>query len=200
MPDHREHAPAAERNKDAILAVLRNVLPAQGHVLEIASGTGQHVAHFAQSLPGLTFQPSDADDRLFSSIAAWADAAGLANVRKPLALDVIEGPWPDTRVDAVLCFNMIHISPWAATPALMRGAASVLGEGAPLVLYGPYRRADRPTAPSNLAFDADLKARNPAWGLRALEDVAAEAEAAGLSLDDVIEMPANNLIVVFRKG
>lgn len=198
--DPRNYAAAAERNKDALLAVLTESLPATGLVLEIASGTGRHVAHYAQNLPALTFQPSEPNTDQHASILAWVEEAGASNVHPPLTLDVIEGPWPDIAVDAVICANMIHIAPWTATPALMQGAAKVLRPGGPLVLYGPFIRADCETAPSNLAFDADLKMRNPSWGLRDLADVTAEAEAAGFTLERVVEMPANNLTVVFRKG
>jgi SAM-dependent methyltransferase len=199
MTDHRQQAPAAARNRDPILAVLRGVLPRTGMVLEIASGSGEHVLHFAAALPGLVFQPSDPNPEARSSIAAWAAASGLANLRPPLALDAATPPWPVTAADAVLCINMIHISPWAATEGLMRGAAAILPPDGPLYLYGPYRRAGVATAPSNEAFDQDLRGRNPAWGLRELETVAALAVAAGFSGPAVTEMPANNLSVVFRR-
>ncbi|HEY9345119.1 MAG TPA: DUF938 domain-containing protein [Inquilinus sp.] len=199
MTDHRQQAPAAARNRDPILAVLRGVLPEAGTVLEIASGSGEHVLHFARALPGLVFQPSDPNPEARRSTAAWAADSGLANLRPPLALDAAAPPWPITAADAVLCINMIHISPWAATEGLMRGAASVLPPGAPLYLYGPYRRAGVATAPSNEAFDRDLRQRDPAWGLRALEDVAILAATAGFSAPAVTEMPANNLSIVFRR-
>lgn len=199
MPDHRQQAPAAARNRDPILAVLRGVLPETGTVLEIASGTGEHSLHFAAALPGLVFQPSDPNPEARSSIAAWAAASGLANLRPPLALDAAAPSWPVTAADAVLCINMIHISPWAATEGLMRGAAAILPPGGPLYLYGPYRRAGVATVPSNEAFDRDLRQRDPAWGLRELEAVAALADAAGFSGPAVTEMPANNLSVVFRR-
>jgi SAM-dependent methyltransferase len=199
MTDHRQQAPAAARNRDPILAVLRGVLPETGTVLEIASGTGEHSLHFAAALPGLVFQPSDPNPEARSSIAAWAAASGLANLRPPLALDAAALPWPVTAADAVLCINMIHISPWAATEGLMRGAAAILPPGGPLYLYGPYRRAGVATAPSNEAFDRDLRGRNPAWGLRDLEAVATLAEKEGFSGPAVTEMPANNLSVVFRR-
>lgn len=199
MTDHRQQAPAAARNRDPILDVLRGVLPRTGTVLEIASGSGEHVMHFARALPGLVFQPSDPNAEARSSIAAWAAASGLANLRPPLALDAASLSWPVTAADAVLCINMIHISPWAATEGLMRGAASILPPGGPLYLYGPYRRAGAVTTPSNEAFDRDLRGRNPAWGLRELEAVAALAVAAGFSGPAVTEMPANNLSVVFRR-
>ena len=199
MTDHRQQAPAAARNRDPILAVLRGVLPEAGTVLEIASGSGEHVLHFARALPGLVFQPSDPNPEARRSIAAWAAESGLANLRPPLALDAAAPSWPLTAADAVLCINMIHISPWAATEGLMRGAAAILPPGAPLYLYGPYRRAGVPTAPSNEAFDRDLRGRDPSWGLRELEAVTNLADAAGFSGPAVTEMPANNLSIVFRR-
>jgi hypothetical protein len=200
MSDHRQHAPAAARNRDPILAMLRDVLPRTGTVLEIASGSGEHILHFAQALPDLTFQPSDPSSEARQSIAAWAAESGLANLRPPLALDAAAPPWPIAAADSMLCINMIHISPWAATEGLMRGAAALLPPGAPLYLYGPYRRAGVPTAPSNEAFDRSLRSRDPTWGLRDLEAVAALAAAAGFSGPVVTEMPANNLSVVFRRA
>lgn len=197
--DSRRHAPATARNREPILAVLRDVLPATGLVLEIASGTGEHAVHFGAALPSLDWQPSDPDAASRKSIAAWVAEAGLANVRAPLALDASSAQWPIARADTILCINMIHISPWAATQGLMAGAERVLGPGGVLYLYGPYRRADMPTAPSNEAFDADLRRRNSEWGLRDLEDVVALADRHGFSLDRVVEMPVNNLSVVFRK-
>jgi hypothetical protein len=200
VTDPRQHAPAAARNRDPILAVLRDVLPGTGTVLEIASGSGEHILHFARGLPGLTFQPSDPNPEARQSIAAWVAESGLANLRPPLALDAAAPPWPIAAADAVLCINMIHISPWAATEGLLRGAAAILPPGAPLYLYGPYRRAGVPTAPSNEEFDRSLRDRNPDWGLRDLEAVAALAAAAGFGPPAVTEMPANNLSVVFRRG
>jgi len=196
----RRQAPAAARNRQPILDVLRPHLPAAGLVLEIASGSGEHTAHFAQALPHLVFQPSDPDARARASIDAWTATLGLANVRPALALDATAADWPIARVDAIVCINMIHISPWQATVGLIRGAARLLPEGGPLFLYGPYRRADVPTAASNLAFDRDLRASDPAWGLRALEDVTAMALAQGFAPPLITEMPANNLSVVFRRG
>lgn len=191
----RLDAPAAARNREPILAVLRRVLPEQGLVLEVASGTGQHAAHFAVALPGVVWQPSDPDPAHRASTAAWTE--GMPNVRPPLDLDTGRWPWPVDRADAVVCSNMIHIAPWAACLGLLGGAAECLPAGAPLVLYGPYRRGGAHTAPSNAAFDADLRARNPDWGVRDLEAVA--AAAAGFVLEEVVEMPANNLTVVFRR-
>lgn len=199
MTDHRQQAPAAARNRDPILAVLRGVLPRAGTVLEIASGSGEHIMHFAAAMPGLVFQPSDPNPEARRSIAAWAAESGLSNLRPPLALDAAASSWPVTTVDAVLCINMIHISPWSATEGLVRGAASILPPGGPLYLYGPYHRAGVATAPSNEAFDQDLRQRNPAWGLRELEAVAALAAAAGFSGPAITEMPANNLSVVLRR-
>lgn len=199
MTDARRSAPAALRNRGPILDVLREELPARGLVLEIASGTGEHVTHFAANLPALTFQPSDMDAEARASVAAWTADLGLANVRPPLTLDAAAESWPIAAADAIICINMIHISPWTSTQGLMRGAARILPLGAPLCLYGPYRRDGVATAASNEEFDASLKARHPAWGLRRLEDVAALAATHGLSLTRVAEMPANNLTVVFRK-
>lgn len=194
----KRHAPATLRNRDAIAAVLRETLPETGLVLEVASGSGEHVVHFAQVFPMLDWQPSDPEPAALASIDAWRAEAGLANVRPSLMLDAAVSEWPIARADAILCINMVHISPWAATEGLMAGTARLLPSGAPLYLYGPYIRADVPTAESNLAFDASLRARNPAWGLRALEDVIALAAAYGLEFERLIEMPANNLSVIFR--
>ena len=192
-------APAAERNAAPILEVLRGALPAQGTVLEIASGTGQHAVHFASALPGLTWQPSDADARARASIAAWRAHTGLANLLEPLDLDVCREPWPIEAVDAVVCINMIHIAPWEAARALMKGAGARIAPGGALVLYGPYRRGGAHTAPSNEAFDADLRARDPSWGVRDMEDVEALAQAQGFACEARVAMPANNFCLVFRK-
>jgi SAM-dependent methyltransferase len=197
--DARRHWPAAERNKDAILDVLRRVLPDNGLVLEIASGTGQHVSHFAAALPALEWQPSEPDAEMHASIAAWIEAEGLKNVRPPVALDVEKHPWPVERAAAIVCCNMIHIAPWQATLDLMRGAGHVLGPGGLLFLYGPYRRFGAHTAPSNEAFDADLKRRNAEWGVRDMEAVTDEAAKNGLRFVEAVAMPANNFSVVFRK-
>ncbi|MFC0401231.1 DUF938 domain-containing protein [Paraburkholderia rhizosphaerae] len=198
-PDAREHAPAAERNRDPILTVLRGVLPPSGTVLEIASGTGQHAIHFAAAFPGLIWQPSDADAGARASIAAWTAHAGLTNVRPPLDLDVCRQPWGVGAADAVVCINMIHISPWAASEALIDGAARALKSGGVLVLYGPYRRGGAHTAPSNEAFDQQLRSRNPAWGVRDMEAIVRLADAAGFVSGEPIAMPANNFSIVFRK-
>lgn len=192
------HAPATARNRDPILAVLREVLPASGLVLEVASGTGEHVRCFAEALPQLDWQPSDPDPDARTSIAAWCE--GLPNVRPPLRLDAAAAEWPIQRADAVVCINMVHISQWSSTEGLLAGAARILPTGAPLYLYGPYRRIGVPTAPSNEAFDASLKAGDPAWGLRQLEDVTELAEANGIAFEVLVEMPANNLSLVFRRA
>ena len=194
----KRSAPATERNREPIAAVLREVLPERGTLLEIASGTGEHAAYFAGLFPDWLWQPSDPDPDALASIRAWRDESGSANLLEPLRLDASARAWPVAAADAILCVNMVHISPWAATEGLMRGAGRLLAPGAPLVLYGPYRRAGVPTAPSNEAFDASLKARNPDWGLRELEAVDAEAARHGLRLERVVEMPANNLTLVFR--
>ncbi|EJU09489.1 DUF938 domain-containing protein [Novosphingobium resinovorum] len=197
--DARREAPATARNRDPILSVLRDVLPVSGHVLEIASGTGEHAIHFAAALPDLVWQPTDPDANARASIAAWGEQAELANLRAPLELDAASHEWPITEAQAVVCINMIHISPWTATEGLMAGAARVLESGYPLVLYGPYRREGLTLEPSNAAFDEDLKRRNPEWGLRSVETVRACALDNGLAFDSLVEMPANNLMLVFRK-
>lgn len=194
-------SPAAARNAGPILDVLRAHLPSRGRVLEIAAGSGQHAATFAAALPGLEWTPSDPSPQARASIAAWAEAAALTNLRPARALDVLdETTWPTEPVQAVVCANMIHISPWAATEGLMRLAGRLLTRpGGLLVLYGPYREAEAPLAPSNAAFDADLKARNPAWGLRDRAEVEAVARTEGLSFTARIDMPANNLMLLFRR-
>ena len=194
--DPRRFAPAVARNRDPILAVLRRVLPATGLVLEVASGTGEHCAHLAEALPALTFQPTEPEAEGRASCDSWC--GGLPNVRRVLPLDVIATDWPVARAEAVLCINMAHIAPWGATLGLLRGAARVLGPGAPLALYGPWLRAGVATAEGNLAFDASLRERNPDWGLRRLEDLAAAA-GADFAVPEVIEMPANNVTLVLRR-
>lgn len=188
------------RNAGPIAAVLRDALPARGLALEAASGTGEHAVRFAREFPGLLWQPSDPDPAALRSIEAWRSGAGLANLLPAIALDVATPAWPVERADAIVCINMTHIAPWAATLGLVRGAGRLLAAGAPLILYGPFRRRSVPTAPSNEAFDASLRARDPQWGLRELEAVVAAAEARGLTLDRVAEMPANNLTAVLRKA
>lgn len=195
----KRDAPATARNREPILAVLRTILPPAGTVLEIASGTGQHAVHFARALAGLTWQPSDPDPAARASIAAWAAEARLANLRPPLAIDVVSGSFDVPDVAAVVTINMVHISPWEATLGLLRGAAAALPAGGPLYLYGPYRRGGTHTAPTNAMFDAELRAQNPAWGVRDLEAVEAAAAVEGLRLHRFVEMPANNLSVTFRR-
>lgn len=196
----RRHAPAAARNRQAILDVLRPRLPADGLVLEIASGSGEHVMHFAAALPNLAFQPSDPNRSARASIDDWARTAGLANVRPAVALDAQAPAWPIDKADAVLCSNMIHIAPWRAAIGLIAGAARVLSAEGLLYLYGPYRRDGRHTAPSNDAFDRELRHQNPEWGVRDLDVVAALAGEHGFDAPEVIEMPANNLSLVFRRS
>ena len=191
-------APSAARNRDPILSVLRRTLPAAGTVLEIASGTGEHVCAFAAAFPALLWQPTDLAPECRASIDAWA--AGLGNVLPSLALDAAAPFWPIDHADAVLCINMIHIAPWQATLGLFKGASHVLGAGAVLALYGAYRRSPLPLEEGNVAFDADLRERDPAWGLRELDAVAAVAAANGFGPPEVTEMPADNLMVVFKKA
>jgi len=200
MEDARLTAPSVARNRGPILEVLRSILPPRGVVLEIASGSGEHAAFFARNLPHLVFYPSDPDAVARRSIAAWGAALGLANLRAPLALDAKQGDWPIADANAILCINMIHISSWAATEGLIAGAGKILASNAPLYLYGPYRRAGFETAPSNLDFDAWLKAKDPDFGLRDLEAVAACAARNGFSAPEIVEMPANNLSVIFRRA
>jgi len=195
--DERETAPSAERNKGPILDVVRRALPARGLVLEIGSGSGQHVAHFAAALPLLEFQPSELDTARQASIRAWT--RGLRNVKPAIELDVMRHPWPIDAADAIICINVIHISPWAATLALMQGAAAILPAGGVLVTYGPYRRDGRHTAPSNEEFDASLRSRNSEWGVRDMEEVEAAANRAGLRLEDAVPMPANNFTLILRR-
>lgn len=197
--DDKRHAPATLRNRDAIAAVLAEWLPATGTVLEVASGSGEHVVHFAAAFPTLGWQPSDPDPAGLVSIAAWWADAGLANIAPPLALDASVSGWPIDRADAILCINMVHISPWDAYLGLLAGAARLLRTGAPLILYGPYVELNVPTADSNIAFDASLRARDPAWGLRNIDGVKAAAADAGLTFMERRAMPANNLMLLFRR-
>jgi SAM-dependent methyltransferase len=199
--DPRLHHPHVARNREPILAVLRRVLPPRGLVLEVASGSGEHAAHFAKSLPALTWQPTDPDQRALGSIAAYrADAGGAANLLAPLRLDTTVVPWPVARADALVCINMIHITPWAVAEALMAGAERTLPAGALLYLYGPYQIDGRHTAASNQEFDAWLQAQNPEWGVRDLGAVTDLAARHGLALAETVPMPANNLSVIFRRG
>lgn len=197
--DPRRHSPAAERNAAPILAELQRLLPPRGLLLEVASGTGQHAAHCSAGLPGWQWQPSEADAEALPSIRAWCQ--GLPRVLPPLQLDVLQPQWPGVpaQVDALYCANLIHIAPWACCTALMQGAARHLAPQGLLLTYGPYLEDDVPTAPGNRAFDADLRARNPAWGLRRREDVQAEAARAGLVLRERVAMPANNLLLVWAR-
>jgi SAM-dependent methyltransferase len=195
----KRFAPATERNRDAIVSVLRDMVPQCGTVLEIASGTGEHIVHFAAAFPHLDWQPSDYDDAGLASIAAWRAESALANIRVPIRIDTMAQDWPISRADAMLCINMIHIAPWDAAKGLFAGAARILSAGGPLFLYGPYRETNIQTAESNEAFDTSLKSRNPAWGLRHLNDVIALANQTGFTLDRRVDMPANNLSLVFIK-
>jgi hypothetical protein len=199
MTDHRLHAPATLRNRDPILEVLRIILPKSGLALEIASGSGEHIVHFAAHLPNLTFQPSDPDPDALRSIEAWTEETGVKNVRPPILLDATQDSWPISAAGAVLCINMIHIAPWHATLSLLDHAAAILPPDAPLYLYGPYRRENMPWADSNQAFDQSLKARNPDWGVRQLEKVTQLAGQHGFGLPDITQMPANNLSVTFYR-
>lgn len=197
--DARRHAPATTRNREFILGVLRRHLPPRGLVLEIASGSGEHAAYFAQQLPHLSFQPTDPSPAALASTDAWTRELGLHNVAPALPLDAAAADWPISHADAILCINMIHISPWTATLGLMSGAARILPAGALLYLYGPYQRGGRHTSPSNARFDEDLRRQNPQWGVRDLEAVVAAGEAAGFAPPTVEDMPANNLSVIFRR-
>jgi Protein of unknown function (DUF938) len=198
--DARRYAPAASRNREPIFEVLRPYLPSRGLVLEVASGTGEHVTHFAKaSAPDLIFQPSEPDPGARASIDAWTAELGLHNIRPAIVLDAASEVWPIACADSVFCINMIHITPWAATVGLMRGSAAVLPLGGMLYVYGPFRRESRHTAPSNEAFDRDLRMRDPAWGVRDIEAVATLAAAHGFAGPLVKEMPANNLSLFFER-
>jgi cyclopropane fatty-acyl-phospholipid synthase-like methyltransferase len=197
--DARRFAPAVARNKAAITEVLARHLPASGVVLEIASGSGEHALHFAAQFPGLRFQPTDADAAALASIAAWRDEARLANLLPPVMLDMMAHPWPVQKADVLVCINMIHIAPWEATAALMRGASWILPPGGMLFFYGPFKRDGQHTAPSNAEFDASLRAQDACWGVRDLEAVACAASAAGFAAPVIESMPANNLSVIFRR-
>jgi hypothetical protein len=194
----KRHAPATARNREPIAEVLAEELPERGLVLETASGSGEHAVSFAGLFPNLVWQPSDPEADARASIEAWAEEAGLANVRPAIELDAA-GQWPIERADAILCVNMTHISPPEATQGLFAGAGKVLAPGAPLIVYGPFIEREVETAPSNLAFDADLKRRNPAWGLRDTRWLDELAEATGLERTRRVAMPANNLTLVYRR-
>lgn len=202
----RLHSSAAERNRQPILQLLQTLLAPQGMALEIASGTGQHIAHFAAALPGWTWQPSDAAPDGLDAIAAWCADAGVRNVRPPVVLDVLEAQWPrsgaafSTPFDLIYCANMLHIAPWECCAGLVQGAARHLAPQGRLVTYGPYLEDGVATAPSNLAFDASLRQRNPAWGIRHLNDVSAAAAQAGLHLSARHALPSNNLLLVFERA
>lgn len=200
MSDARRFAPATLRNREPIAAVLADWLPPRGLVLEIASGSGEHAVHFAERFAGLDWQPSDPDPVALGSIAAWRTEAGLANLLAPLRLDAASGDWPIDRADAVVAINMVHISAWEATLGLFDGAARLLAGEAPLILYGPFFEVGVATAASNIAFDAGLRATDPAWGLRQVEQVASAAAARGLALFERRPMPANNLMLLLRRG
>ena len=198
--DARRSAPHVARNAGPIVEILRKILPERGLVLELASGSGEHAVHFARAFPDLTVQPSDPDPVARVSIEAWRLSEKLPNLLPALGLDAAQDSWRlDERPDAILCINMVHISAWTATQGLLRNAAEALSQGAPLYLYGPYRQHGVETAPSNEAFDLSLKSRNPEWGLRNVEDVAAEAARHGLTLESLFPMPANNLSLIFRR-
>lgn len=199
-------SPAADRNKQPILDLLRNVLPARGRALEIASGTGQHVAWFAAALPQWRWQPSDVVAAALPGIAAQVTQAGCGNVAAPVLLDVRDACWPSQGAafgepfDLVYCANMVHIAPWECCVGLMRGCGRYLAAAGRLVTYGPYFESGVAPAPSNLAFDRDLRMRDPAWGIRSLADVVAQARLAGLELRERHAMPANNLLLVWQRS
>jgi Protein of unknown function (DUF938) len=196
---HRRSAPAALRNREPIAQVLQDWLPERGLVLEIASGTGEHAVYFAERFSQLEWQPSDVHAAALESIEAWRQQSKLPNILPPIAIDASARNWPIERADAVLSINMVHISPWSSALGLLDGAARLLARGAPLILYGPWLKDDLPTAPSNSAFDQDLRARDPQWGLRRVEDFAAAAEERGFRLDETRPMPANNLMLLLRR-
>ena len=194
----KRFAPATERNRGPIRDVLARVLPATGTVLEIASGSGEHAIAFARAFPALAWQPSDPDPAALASIAAWRAEAAVPNLAAPIELDVMK-PWPDLAPAAIVCINMVHISPWEATLALFEHAGRILAPGAPLFLYGPYRFSGTLTAESNAEFDRSLRARDPRWGVRDVDDLTEVARRAGLVLVDTVAMPANNHSLIFRR-
>ncbi len=199
-PDPRPYAAAVARNREPILAVLRRVLPARGLVLEVASGSGEHALHFAPAFPSLLWQPSDRDPRAIASIAAHRATNEIPNLQPPLLLDAAAASWPIAQADAIVCINMIHIAPWEACIGLMAGAGRVLPKGGVLYLYGAYKEDGRHTADSNHAFDEDLRARNPLWGVRDLGEVTALAARHGLAHRETAVMPAHNRSVVFHRA
>jgi hypothetical protein len=196
----RRSAPAALRNREAIADVLGGWLPSSGLVLEIASGSGEHAVYFAERFPSLEWQPSDVHPDALASIEAWRTAAGFPNLRPPLVIDAASRDWPVERADALLSINMVHISPWRSALGLIAGGERLLAPGAPLILYGPWLKQDVAAAPSNLDFDSDLRRRDPEWGLRHVEDFAAAAAERGLSLVETRAMPANNMMLLFRRS
>ena len=192
-------APAAERNRQPILDVLRRVLPAAGLVLEVASGTGQHLDFFSEQLPSLRWQPSDASKKALERIASRVDEAARENLLFPLQLDVRTARWPITQADALLCINMIHISPWEASEALFQGASRLLATAAPLITYGPYRIHGAHNAASNAAFDESLRARDPRWGIRDIDELMELAGRTGFVLNERVPMPANNMTLIWTR-
>lgn len=196
----RIRSPATARNVGPIGDVLAEWLPASGYILEIASGSGEHALAFARRFPDVLWQPSDPDPLARASIAEWREAEGLANLPEPLAIDVCDADWRVERADALVSINMAHISPWEASIGLIDGAAHVLEPYGVLILYGPWLVDGIETAPSNLAFDADLKARDPRWGLRRVADFAAAAAERGLTLTELRSMPANNFMLLFKQS
>lgn len=198
--DRRQYSPSVARNANPILAVLQRVLPAEGLVLELGSGTGEHAVHFARHLPALRWQPSEADPAALASIADWRGHSALANLLPPLCFDLATMPWPVDAADAVVAINVLHYSPWESTPALFAAAAAVLPAGGVVYCYGPYRRGGAQTAPSNAEFDGWLRSVDPRFAVRDLEAVESEALRCGFRLAEVIDMPANNFSLVFRRG
>jgi len=196
--DARRSAPAALRNREPIAQVLEDWLPETGLVLEIASGTGEHVVYFAERFASLDWQPSDVHRDAVASIHAWREEANRSNIREPLAIDAASRDWPIDRADAILSINMVHVTPWASSLGLIEGGARILGSGAPLILYGPWLKQDVPTEPSNLAFDAELRQRNSEWGLRRIEDFAGAAQKS-FELVETRSMPANNFMLLLRR-
>lgn len=195
----KRHGPATARNSEPIAEVLEQELPAEGTVLEIASGSGEHAVFMARRFPQISWQPSDPDLEALASIGEWAREAGLANLGPPLEIDATAEVWPVSHVEAMFCANMVHISPWSATEGLFKGAARVLQSGSPLILYGPYFEEDVEPAPSNLAFDESLRSRNADWGIRQVSMLDKLARQTGLNRTARYEMPANNLSLVFRR-
>lgn len=198
-PESRKHAPATLRNRQAIADVLGDYLPRTGTVLELASGSGEHVVHFAAQFPDLRWQPSDMNAEACRSIAAWTAQEALENVAPPLLIDVCDDSWPIKRADAVLCINMVHIAPWAATLAVFQRCRDLLESGTMLYFYGPYMRQDVATSQSNMDFDRSLRSRNPEWGLRDVADMDRGATDNGFDRKALVEMPANNLSLVYRR-